>query len=141
VARYADWDAAIERRSPLTLKFMGEEWHVGGFDFRDFAVVAEVIDNPKSDKATCDTILEFLAANSQDPDRFRVLAAEYKPVQLSMLLAVVRWVIQEDVGTPWEPGDGADADPLAAPPASSKSAGGNGRSSVGGSRKSASKTR
>jgi len=140
-SRYADWDAAIERRAPIKFKFLGTTWKVTPIDFRDLAQMFTVeayigLDDSQASAKQ----LAFIGDHVTDPAMWKKKtdAAKIAP---GVVMGALTWLLKADAGMPLVIESSDDPDPLDAPPASSRSAGGNGRSSPGGSRKPASKTR
>lgn len=139
MGRFASWDEALARREPLRFEFMGTVWQVTGIDFRDVPVVDKAINGAVDDEDCSKKCIDFLAAHVTEGEKFRAAAEAFRPIEVRTLIAGVQWVVQNEIGLPLEIGDD-DPDPLARSADSSPSSKTNGRSSAGGSRKSASKT-
>lgn len=132
---YDDWDAAMAQRKPQRFKFAGRMWEiVEVIDTRDLALVFAAT----TDAEAAAAIVDFFAAHVSDGPAFRAAIAGHK-VALTTLQAMVRRTLERDAGIPVEPVEGSG--PLVPSPAASPPSGRTGRSSAGGSRKSASKTR
>lgn len=141
-SRCADWDAAIERRKPIRFKFLDVWWEVGPIDFRALAAMfrMETYAGLSDEEATAKQVA-FIGAHVREPLLWEDKTAK-ATIAPSTMMGGLKWLLEKDAGMPLEIEDGDDPDPLDAPSASSKSAGGNGRSSPGGSpAKRASKTR
>jgi hypothetical protein len=137
MARYRDFDAALDRRGPLQFTLAGHTWTIQGLGLRPVAAVMSKIvadddgdDSMESTLAMFLAIGEFFEAVVDDPDLWR----EKTPnVGVNVLKDLLEWVVAEEVGMPATPAAGDDADPLARPPVLSALSPQNGRSSAGGS--------
>jgi len=136
VGRYADFDAALNRRGPLRFKLAGEDWTITEVGFQALATVLANVGDDKPELESAQALVEFFAAIVDDVDRWRAHTAN---LGLSTLMGLLTWVLENEVGMPLSVDD--DAAPLVRSAALSAPSPQNGRSPAGNSHLSALPTR
>jgi hypothetical protein len=136
--RFADWDEAVTRRKPLRFKFLNMHWQIKTVDFQDLAAMFQPATYAGlSEAQATQKQLDFIGEHVSEPEAWKKKTSAAK-IAPSTAMGGLTWILRKEAGMPLEIVDGED--PLDRPLAFSSSASGNGRSSAGGSRKSASKT-
>ena len=101
MARFKDFDAAEAERKgePITFRLGGKEWtaaHVGAATFLAFSRQSAE-GGPAAMTGFDDYITSTLAEDQREP--FHAMLAEHD-VQLSTLIALMQWIVEQATGNP-----------------------------------------